>query len=99
MYGRRIFNIYIINLKLILKMILFNYANLLQNKTQLEHNMSDSSYVSNAYINKDSLYNEMDQAVSRLKTNKSVGVDVIPNEILKFEDVKQAMSEIRRTHM
>ncbi len=27
----------------------------------------------------------------RLKTNKYVGVDVLPNEMLKFEDVKQAM--------
>ncbi len=48
------------------------YANQLQNKTQLEHNMSDSGYVSNAYINEDNLYNEIDQSVSRLKTNKSL---------------------------
>ncbi len=46
------------------------YANLLENKSQLVHNMSDSGYVSNAYINEDSLYNEIDRAVSKLKTNK-----------------------------
>ncbi len=33
----------------------------------------------------------MDKAVSRLPTNKSVGVDIIPNEILKFEDEKQVL--------
>ncbi len=67
------------------------YADLSQNKTQLEHDIIDSDNVSNAYINEDMLYNEMVRAVARLKKNKSVAVDVIPNDILKFEDVKQAM--------
>ena len=45
--------------------------------------MCDPGYVGNAYLNADLTFDEVNSFLSKLKTNKSVGLDFIPNEVLK----------------
>ena len=67
------------------------YINLLENKTYLEENMDNPGYAPNVFINEDLLYTEVNHVIARLKRNKAVGIDVIPNELLKYDDVKTAL--------
>ncbi len=70
------------------------YADLLTNKENLESNMSRPEYNENIYINKDILYNEVNQVINRLWCNKAVGINQIPNEILKYDDIKKSTCNI-----
>ncbi len=68
-----------------------NYADLLTNKEILESDMSGPEYIENIYINEDILYNEVNQVINTLWRNKAVGIDQIPNEIIKYDDIKKAL--------
>ena len=41
----------------------------------------------NIFLNNDITYEELQKQISRLKSNKSVGIDYIPNEVLYHHDV------------
>ncbi len=67
------------------------YKDLLTNNENLESDMSGPEYKENIYINEDILYSEVSQVIDRLWCNKAVGIDQIPNEILKYDDIKKVL--------
>ena len=67
------------------------YRELIDRKCTLENNMSQPDYTSNVSINGVITFHEIDKVISRLKAKKAVGLDLIPNEVLKFPDVKNAL--------
>ena len=59
-------------------------------KTKLGHNestMLDPSYISSALLNQDITYEEVKNVAMRAKLRKAVGIDMIPNEVLKNDAV------------
>ncbi len=70
------------------------YKDLLTNNENLESDMSGPEYKENIYINEDILYSEVSQVIDRLWCNKAVGIDQIPNEILKYDDIKKVLVKI-----
>ena len=51
---------------------------------------------SNTFLNDEVSYDEIERVVKVLKSNKSVGPDAIPNEILKHNDVKLLLFDLFR---
>ncbi len=60
---------------------------ILQQKDEIELNLSET----NDFVNEPISYNEVRNAVKKLKNKKAVGVDFLPNEVLKCDDVILAM--------
>ena len=52
-----------------------------------EDSMSREGYEENEMLNSDISYDEIEKIVKGLKNNKAVGIDNIPNEVLKNKDV------------
>ncbi len=67
------------------------HYNLYQLKSDLEDSMCDNNYVTNEYINGPIMFREVEKVISRLKNNKAMGIDMIPNEIIKCDDVKKSL--------
>ncbi len=63
------------------------YHDILESKTHFERNMLDPLYAENVFLNKPLDINEISKAVSKAKTGKSAGIDMIPNEVLKNDCV------------
>ncbi len=63
------------------------YENALHNKRIKEQEMDSDEYVSNPEINMPLSFEELERCVGKLKLKKAVGLDVIPNEVLKKHDV------------
>ena len=59
--------------------------------------MDNPGHVSNVFINEYMLYTEVNKVIDRLKRNKAVGIHVISNEILKYDDVKTALVHLFNT--
>ncbi len=53
----------------------------------MKDNMAYELYVFNEFINHDITYEELSTIISRLKNNKAVCIDGIPNEILKYNGI------------
>ena len=68
-----------------------SYQNLLQLKTELENNMEQDDFIPNSFINEDISEYELDRIVSKLKNKKAMGIDGIPNEIMKCSDVRRLL--------
>ncbi len=49
--------------------------------------MCQPDYVQNPKLNGPLSFNELEYMINKLKKNKSVGIDQIPNEVLKKDDV------------
>ena len=63
------------------------YEDILQQKHLWEVEMNQSTYVSNALLNRDISFDEVEKMTQRLKNNKACGFDSIPNEVLKRQPV------------
>ena len=48
--------------------------------------MEVPGYDENIYLNKAISYDEIERVVKNLKLRKAVGIDKIPNEILKYQN-------------
>lgn len=61
-----------------------NFLNvILEQKLRIESNLTET----NDYINRSISYDEIENIIMHLKNKKSVGIDNIPNEVLKNKDV------------
>ena len=49
--------------------------------------MEDGGYVSNIELNQDISLHAIKYAISKLKEKKAVGIDLVPNEVLKCKSV------------
>ena len=54
----------------------------------MENEMLQDGYTQNEFLNDKVSFDEIESVTNSLKLNKSVGPDAIPNEILKFNDIK-----------
>ena len=52
-----------------------------------ETEIIQKGYECNTFLNSDLSYDELEKAISKLKNNKAVGCDGIPNEVLYNYDV------------
>ena len=68
-----------------------SYQNFLQLKAELERNMEREGYMPNPFINRDISEYELDRIVAKLKNKKAMGIDGIPNEIIKCSGVKRLL--------
>ena len=48
----------------------------------------------NIFLNNDITQDELQKQISRFKSNKSVGIDYIPNEVLYHHDVVLVLSKM-----
>ena len=53
----------------------------------LPEQMEDEWYVSNIDLNQDIPFHEVEYAISKLKEKKALGIDLVPNEVLKCRSV------------
>ncbi len=63
------------------------HANVLDSKIKRESDMEKEDYISNPELNRPLSYDELVKVVHKLKLKKSTGLDCIPNEVLKKNDV------------
>ena len=56
-------------------------------KTHLENNMLDPLFEHNIFLNRDLSIEEIKNCVNKTKNNKATGLDEIPYEVLKYENV------------
>ena len=59
-----------------------------------ERQMLDQSYEENIMLNSGISFDEIENVVQKLKKNKSVGIDQIPNEILYYFDIMVFMYDL-----
>ena len=53
--------------------------------------MSDETFTPNIFVNQSISFDAVEKVIDRLKTKKAVGIDLIPNEVLKSHDVKMIL--------
>ena len=68
------------------------YQEMIHRKEQLEESMRESNYRENEFINFDITFEEVEKVVNRLKYRKAVGIDGIPNEIIKQSSIITLLS-------
>ena len=61
----------------------------LSHKRLLEDRMLDPLYDSNAELNRNISFEELEKVLLKAKNGKSVGIDQIPYEILKLDSVNK----------
>lgn len=65
-----------------------SYNSLLNLKLNLEHDTEQLNHTDKEAINGTITYDELHKVISKLKQNKATGLDEIPNEVLKYEDIE-----------
>ena len=63
------------------------YDQMIENKTILENMMNNESYIENESLNSDFTFNEIKSFSRKLSNGKAVGIDLIPNEVLKADGI------------
>ena len=63
------------------------YEDVVTHRNLIEGNMVET----NDFVNEEISFDEIEKAISELKAKKSVGIDNIPNEIIKNHDVMLAL--------
>ena len=64
-----------------------NDSDIVHDINRLENEMMSEYFENNEYLNRDISYDEVERVVNRLKANKAPGVDKLPNEVLKNNDM------------
>ena len=59
-----------------------------------ENNMRENNYQCNAALNKEVSIDEIEKVISKLKNNKSVGNDQVPNEVIKCNTYKYLLFKL-----
>ena len=67
------------------------YDHTIKNKEHLERNMTDPLFVMNHSLNKPLDFSEIEKAINKAKVGKSAGIDGIPNEVLKTDQVMRCL--------
>ena len=67
------------------------YINILRQKCALENSDNINYEIQNDPLNKPFCHDELKQVIKRLKTNKAVGCDNVPNEVLKQRSVSEML--------
>lgn len=70
------------------------YSNILNHKNQLEDEMNNENYICNEFINEPIRIDEVYNVVTKLKNKKSVGIDQIPNEVLKNGNMLSSLHKL-----
>ena len=73
------------------------YINILRQKCALENSDYINYEIQNDPLNKPFCHDELKQVIKRLKTNKAVGCDNIPNEVLKQRSVSEMLLKYFQT--
>ncbi len=63
------------------------YRHVNQMRINMENNMEDDEYLCNDFINNALSFDEIERVVNKLKSKKAPGIDTLPNEVLKQNDV------------
>ena len=53
--------------------------------------MSDENFTPDIFVNQSISFDEVEKVIDSLKTKEAVGIDLIPNEVLKSHDVKMIL--------
>ena len=64
------------------------YIDMCNTKERLEKQMDEPSYSENVYVNGEITFEEVEGVINKLKMHKAVGLDKIPNEVIRTHDVK-----------
>ena len=64
------------------------YNKMLERLRTQELSMAVPLYIENEYINKNISYTEIQNIVKKLKNQKAVGMDLLPNEIIKSNSIQ-----------
>ena len=70
------------------------YNNTMLDRMRLEGSMTDPLYIENELLNSPITIDEVIKVVRKLKKNKSVGIDRIPNEILQCKEVTRILTHL-----
>ena len=63
-------------------------------RNNIEHDMRENNYQCNAALNKEVSIDEIEKVISKLKNNKSVGNDQVPNEVIKCNTYKYLLFKL-----
>ena len=66
---------------------------LLNQKARKETEIIQNGYECNTFLNSGLSYDELEKVISKLKNNKAIGCDGIPNEVMCNDDVTITLSD------
>lgn len=70
------------------------YRQCIVDKDVLEFNMSKEDYLSNIVLNRTIEMSELIKVLSKVKSGKAMGIDKIPNEVLKVDGLRALLLEL-----